>query len=101
MENVPYNLQPAVRITHLLAGDDQSELLGKTCTVAELKASGAEHCRDSVISGDTAYECEEGCVCIQAEARATAPSPKAPTEDTSNKAKSDEDLPAEYFLNIL
>lgn len=59
-EQVAYRLEPAVRVLSLLGGEDAAGLLGRTLTVAELTASGAEHYRDSLILGDTAYQCEEG-----------------------------------------
>jgi hypothetical protein len=101
-KNVAYKLEPAVQITELLAGEDVSQLLGEIYLLADLKTAGAEHCRDSVILGDTAYGCEEGFVCIQAGQVTTAASSQAPTESTSdNAAKSDVDLLAEFMLKHL
>lgn len=61
-QNASYRLEPAVRITGLLAGEDEAGWAGRVITVAALQADGAEHLRDSVIRGDTAYSCEEGFV---------------------------------------
>ena len=100
-KNAAYNLEPAVHVTSLLAGEDVSGLLGKFHSMADLKASGAEHCRDSVILGDTAYECEEGFLCFQAANHAAAASSQAQTEATSDGAKTDAELLAEFLLKHL
>ena len=57
---VAYRLEPAVRVLKLIDGKDNVQLVGKMVTVAELVAEKGEHYPNSLILGDTAYECEEG-----------------------------------------
>ena len=59
-----YQLEPAVYIDQVLDGEDSRNLLGKTCTLAELEAVQADCFRNSVVLGETAYEGKEGFVVV-------------------------------------
>lgn len=104
-QNASYRLEPAVRITGLLAGEDIAGWVGRVITVAALQAQGAEHMRDSVISGDTAYSCEEGFVGNPQ--RIDRPTPGAataaaqPAPSPMADERTDSDLLAEFLMNNL
>lgn len=57
-----FKIVGAVRITKLVGGDDDKQLVGKVKTHLELATSGGEAFGASVIVGESAYECEEGFV---------------------------------------
>lgn len=57
-----YLMAPAARVTSLLDGEDTLGLMGRVWTIADLEAKGAEYFHDSIIAGDTAYQCEAGFV---------------------------------------
>jgi len=61
-EKLSYTVEPAVRILSVIDGQDNDGLCGQALTVAEIVAKKGEHYRDSVIFGDTAYQCEEGFI---------------------------------------
>lgn len=56
-----FRLQPAVHFLTLVAGEDQA-LLGRVKTAAQLLELGAELVADSVLCGESAYQCESGFV---------------------------------------
>ena len=105
-EKVSYRLEPAARILRVLDGLDRAGLVGKALTIAELTAQKAEHYRDSVILGDTAYECEEGFMGT-AESVVSAPEPASvaapPTAPAVEPEAADNsaDLLAEFMLKHL
>ncbi len=56
-------LSTALRfLTEIADGGDAEQLVGKVRDLEELDALGGEHCADSVILGDNAYEVVEGFV---------------------------------------
>ena len=57
-----FKLTSAVSFTAIVGGDDKKRLLGKVKTDAQLQQLGAEHYGNSVILGETGYECVEGFV---------------------------------------
>ena len=59
-QQVTYRVEPAVRVTRLVDGQDGASLVGISATVRELEEKGVEHCQGSLILGNAAYECEEG-----------------------------------------
>lgn len=95
-DNVPHELQPAVRLTRLVAGEDQGGLLGAVRTIAELKSAGADCCAGSVISGETVYECDDGFLCAPTEQPLQRP-PASLTEDVREE-KTDAELLADFLL---
>lgn len=76
-KNQSYDLLPAVRFTSVLDGEDVTGWLGSVKTVSQLEAAGAEHFHDSVIAGDTAYQCDVGFL-GQLHAPAAAAAPQQP-----------------------
>jgi hypothetical protein len=97
-DQATYELAPAVRILGLLDGDDSAGLVGQVQTVAELAAINAEQYRDSVILGDTAYQCEEGFVGTrQGGANRLVQAP----ESSPDRERSDMDLLTEFMLKNL
>lgn len=95
-EQKSYILAAAVKVTGLLDGHDSAGLVGKTLSVAEVTAKGGEHYRDSVILGETAYQCEEGFVGTQAASGDPSPSPPPAGDE-----QSDADLLTEFLLKHL
>ncbi len=107
-QNKSYRLESAVNILSVLDGVDEGGWVGKVLTATEIAEAGAEHYRDSVISGDTAYQCEEGFVGIGDEGE---PVPAPPVElqeprttisdDPQQAGESDSDLLADFLLKHL
>jgi hypothetical protein len=60
--NHTFRIEGAVRFLKLVGGNDEQKLVGKVKTQVELAAVGAEQYGNSVVLGDSAYECEEGFV---------------------------------------
>lgn len=62
-EGQRFQLKTAVRFLEELAdGGDQAKLVGKVKDLDQLEELGGEHCADSVILGDDAYQVVEGFV---------------------------------------
>jgi hypothetical protein len=59
-ENKNFSLTSAVRFMKMEAGDDNVGLLQKVKTTDALKQMGAEHYRESVILGESAYQVQQG-----------------------------------------
>ena len=100
-EQVSYELAPAVKVVGLLDGADTAGLVGRVCALTELAGMAAEHYRDSLILGDTAYQCEEGFVGTE-----QAPAPPARRDPTPAPVeqpveKSDMDLLTDFLLKNL
>lgn len=71
-------LTSALRFMEEVAeGTDPNDLVGKVKTLADVTALSGEHCADSVIVGDNAYQVIEGFVCDPVEATIPA-SPGGP-----------------------
>ena len=61
VDGQPFALESAVRFVNEVAGGgDAPHLLGHVKTLTQLTALGGEHCADSVVLGDNAYEVVEG-----------------------------------------
>ena len=90
---VSYRLTPALEILSVLDGADSVGLVGQRRTLAELEAMGAEPYADSVILGETAYQCREGFVGIQQ----ALPEPVA----SAGAQPSDMDLLTDFMLKNL
>lgn len=96
-EQKSYTLAPAVKVLGLLDGEDSAGLVGQIWAVAEIEAKGGEHYRDSVILGETAYQCEEGFAGTQA----PGPGDAAPAAQPAGEEQSDADLLTEFLLKHL
>ena len=101
-ENTSYDLEPAIRILTVLDGVDTQALLGRIISISEVASLRAEHLRDSVIVGDTAYQCEEGFVAL-GRATESAPVPVAAeaAPPAAEDKSSDMDLLADFLLKHL
>ena len=94
-QKLSYRLEPALRIVKTVDGQDAKGLVGRTATVSELQAQGAEHFGNSLILGDTAYECEEGFLgIIEAPAKPESVAPSTTGVDTQQDAQ----ILAEFWL---
>jgi hypothetical protein len=94
-DKAAHAVTPAVHFVKLVSGNDQSQLVGRVKTMAQLDALGAEHMADSVILGETAYEVTPGYV-------ADVPAPAGAKGDGKKKATSPEaDLLAAFILDKL
>lgn len=101
-ENRSFRLETAIRVLSILDGQDADGWLGKVLTAAELVDAGAEHYRDSVIKGETAYQCEEGFV--GREPMPTPPElqqPRSTISDEPRSAANESDLLADFLLKHL
>lgn len=56
-----FRLEPAVHFSSVVAGEDQG-LLGLVKTTSQLRELGAELVADSVLYGESAYQCESGFI---------------------------------------
>lgn len=62
-EGQQFQLETAVRfLTEVAEGGDELQLVGKVKSIAQMGELEAEHCADSVVLGDNAYEVVEGFV---------------------------------------
>ena len=103
-----YQMEAAVRVLALLDGEDSAGLMGRVWAVSELEQKGAEHSHDSVILGDTAYQCEVGFVGrTRLDAPAAQEEPQAQVassigealgETAKDGSKSEVDLLTDFFL---
>src|SRR5438094_241780 len=59
---VSYQLEPAVRITNLIAGLVQSNLVGKVLSQRRVAENGGEILEDSVVFGEVAFQVTPGYV---------------------------------------
>lgn len=57
-------------------GGDEQNLVGKVKDLQQLTALGGEHCSDSVILGDSAYEIVEGFLGAPVHEASTSPIPR-------------------------
>ncbi len=56
-----YQLTTALRfVSEVAGGGDEHGLVGKVKDISQLEELGGEHCADSVVLGDNAYEVIEG-----------------------------------------
>jgi hypothetical protein len=79
-----FQLKTAVRfLSELTGAEDEHRLIGKVKDLEQITELGGEHCADSVILGELAYEVVEGFVGEPIEAAATETS-----ESTASAANS-------------
>lgn len=103
-QNRSFRLETAIRITSLLDGEDSSGWLGQVLTAAQIAEAGAEHYRDSVIKGDTAYQCEEGFVGLEGEAPVDVSElqeTRTTISDEPRNGASESDMLADFLLKHL
>jgi hypothetical protein len=92
-------LTPAVRVFGVLDGSDVQQLVGTVRTLAALEAAAAEHLADSLIVGDTAYQCEEGYIVAETSVDAATGADAGVSQRTEDKG--DEELLSEFLLKHL
>lgn len=87
-----YRMVAAAKVTTILDGHDEAGLLGNVWTIEDLERRGAEYMHDSIILGDTAYQCDPGFVgqkqvapqaASQPEPAVAAPLPPSPASPTA------------------
>lgn len=106
-EKKSFQLTSAVRFLKMEAGEDVKGLLQKVKTLDALKQMGAEHYRESVILGDSAYQVQQGFLAdANALRRAAGVSPgdeKAAggTKKQQGEKEGEEDLLAQFLLDNL
>ena len=108
-EKKSFRLTSAVRFLKMEAGEDVKGLLHKVKTLDALKQMGAEHYRDSVILGDSAYQVQQGFLAdANALRRAAGVSQRAGDKKAAGGAKKqpgekegEEDLLAQFLLDNL
>jgi len=62
-EGMRFRLKTAMRfVSEVAGGGDGAQLIGKVKDVDQISALGAEHCADSVVFGESAYQVIEGFV---------------------------------------
>jgi len=93
-----FQLKTAVRFLSELTGEpDEHELIGKVKDLEQITSLGGEHCADSVILGDLAYEVVEGFVgepLVQEQEAGQETSQAAPQEVPDQEAAVPESTPA-------
>ncbi len=73
-----FQLRPAILFLKVVSDDSDSQsLVGRVKTDEQLKAMGADVMSNSVIVGETAYECEQGFVGEVIASSGQAPAPPA------------------------
>ena len=95
-----YRVEAAVQVKSLLDGRDTAGLLGKVLSLRELTSAKLEHYQNSLISGETAYECEEGFICVQDPPPRPAAAPAAKPAVDGKKPAVESDL-ADFLLKHL
>jgi hypothetical protein len=93
-----HTVTPAVHFVKLVSGVDQSQLVGRVKTMAQLDTLGCEHMMDSVILGEAAYEVTPGYI---ADVPAPAPAAKAGGPDKKKATSPEADLLAAFILDKL
>lgn len=120
-EQKSFALTTAVRFLKMEAGEDRAGLLAKVKTTDALRQMGAEHYRDSVILGESAYEVQQGFLAdasaLRRAATSQAPAPAAPvppapkaagganpapgTSKAGEQKESEQDRLAQFLLDDL
>lgn len=107
-EKKSFQLTSAVRFLKMEAGEDLKGLLHKVKTLDALKQMGAEHYRESVILGDSAYQVQQGFLAdANALRRAAGVSQKLGEKaagggkEQQKKKEGEEDLLAQFLLDNL
>jgi hypothetical protein len=95
---VTYGMKAALRfLRELTSSGDVEQWVGTVKTTEAVKSRGGEHYRDSVVLGETAYEVEEGFLCVpQPEASSQRSEPSSHRNFASSP--SDLDMLAQLFL---
>ena len=91
-----HSVTPAVHFVKLVSGVDQTQLVGRVKTMAQLDSLGCEHMMDSVILGDAAYEVTPGYV-----TEVAAPPAAAGKGDKKKATSPEADLLAAFILDKL
>jgi len=76
-----YRMEPATHVQTLLDGSDNRGWIGRIITLEALQQAGAEHFQNTIIDGETGYQCEDGFVgkqLLSAPAVQPLPVPAAP-----------------------
>jgi len=107
-EKKSFQLTSAVRFLKMEAGEDLKGLLHKVKTLDALKQMGAEHYRESVILGDSAYQVQQGFLADANALRRAAGVSQKPGEkaagggkEQQKKKEGEEDLLAQFLLDNL
>jgi len=108
-EKKSFQLTSAVRFVKMEAGEDVKGLLQKVKTLDALKQMGAEHYRESVILGDSAYQVQQGFLADANALRRAAGVSQAPADkktagaEKQRQAEKDgeQDLLAQFLLDNL
>lgn len=113
-EGGSYRLNPAVQVLGIIDGTDDKDLVGVVLTLAEIQQLDGEHYRDSLIVGETAYQCEEGFVGVQhgapltepavptiEAATNTTPAQSAEPKDEEEQRQEDSQLLVDFLLKHL
>src|SRR6267143_82358 len=106
-ENKSFRLTSAVRFVKMEAGEDLKGLLQKVKTLDALKQMGAEHYRESVILGDSAYQVQQGFLADANALRRAAGVSQAATDKKAaggaktrqGKKEGEQDLLAQFLLD--
>ncbi len=104
-----FQLTGAVRFLKMEAGEDVKGLLQKVKTLAALKQMGAEHYRESVILGDSAYQVQQGFLADANALRRAAGVSQPPgdkkaaggTKTQQGEKEGEQDLLAQFLLDNL
>jgi len=104
-EKKSFRLTSAVRFLKMEAGEDVKGLLHRVKTLDALKQMGAEHYRESVILGDSAYTVQQGFLADANALRRAAGVSQAPGTGKDKKQQKEkegeEDLLARFLLDHL
>lgn len=107
-ENKSFQLTSAVRFLKMEAGEDLKGLLQKVKTVGALKQMGAEHYRESVILGESAYQVQQGFLAdanaLRKAAGVAPPGDKkaaAAAKTKKGEKEGEQDLLAQFLLDNL
>jgi len=108
-EKKSFRLTSAVRFVKMEAGEDLKGLLQKVKTLDALKQMGAEHYRESVILGDSAYQVQQGFLADASALRRAAGVSQPPGDKKAAGAakprqgekEGEQDLLAQFLLDNL
>src|SRR6267143_2039909 len=93
-EKKSFQLTSAVRFVKMEAGEDAKGLLQKVKTLEALKQMGAEHYRESVILGESAYQVQQGFL-------ADANALRRAAKTQQGEKEGEQDLLAQFLLDNL
>lgn len=98
-DSATWAVHPAVHFIKVVSGNDESGLLEKVKTDAQLAELGADHLADSVVMGETAYEVVPGYIAEVGAVPTHASRPGANPPDARKPSNSEADLLAAFILN--